>query len=205
MTSQPALNLLMLVCGYLICIFVGLLAAKILLLIYSGNIDLTRLISEPTGDASLSRFQFLIFTFVIALSLFLVILSGDKPGFPYIPPTVLTLLGISGSSYLVSKGIQFSDPAGITGSTAKIIISPTRQTVRYGETLQFNADIPGNPDAELQWQVTVGEGSIDSNGLYKAPDPAPADSPERPITYATIQVMIKDDPENRDLAVVTLK
>src|SRR5437016_10566221 len=90
--------------------FIALLGLAIIFFIYTGKIDLTRLISEPTGDASMSRFQLLIFTFVIAVSLFLVIASSAQPGFPDIPGGVLTLLGISASSYLVSKGIQFSQP-----------------------------------------------------------------------------------------------
>jgi len=48
-----------------------------------GKIDMSRLISESDGAASLSRFQFLIFTFVISLSLMLVILGQEGgPGFP---------------------------------------------------------------------------------------------------------------------------
>ena len=108
---------LAMICGYLVCGLVGLTGVAILWLIFNGTIDLSRLISEPTGDASMGRFQFLIFTFVISLSLFLVILSGKngdgKPAFPEtIPGGILTLLGISGSSYAVGKAIQFSDPAG---------------------------------------------------------------------------------------------
>ncbi len=34
------------------------------------------------GDASFSRFQFLIFTFIIGISLFIIIISGDTPKFP---------------------------------------------------------------------------------------------------------------------------
>lgn len=203
---MTSLQMLTVICGYVICIFVGALGLIILWLIYRGDIDLSRLISEPTGDASLSRFQFLIFTFVIALSLFLIIISsGGELKFPNIPPTVLTLLGISGSSYLVSKGIQFSDPAGVTGSSAKIVISPTKQTVRYGDTLQFKAQVPGDPGAEVKWQVSAGEGTIDSNGLYTAPAAAPANAAAGSTAYATIQVMLADDAASSDLAVVSLK
>jgi hypothetical protein len=99
---------LALVIGWILTIFVGLLAAWILFLIVTGKIDLSQLISEPTGQASLSRFQFLIFTFVIALSLFLIIVAGDKPAFPPIPGQILALLGISGGSYVVAKGIAVS-------------------------------------------------------------------------------------------------
>lgn len=99
--------------GWVALALVALLGLTIIYKIWTGNIDLSRLISEPTGDASMSRFQLLIFTFVVALGLLLVIVSGDKPAFPeVIPGSVLTLLGISASSYLVSKGIQFSSEDG---------------------------------------------------------------------------------------------
>ena len=97
--------------GYIIAIFLGLLGLAILYLILIGKIDLSGLISEPTtpegkpGDASLSRFQFLIFTFVIAFSLLIVIAKkGDFPS--TIPDAIWALLGISGGSYVVSKGVQ---------------------------------------------------------------------------------------------------
>ncbi len=207
MASLTSLHVLMLICGYVICIFVGVLAFLILRLIYLGEIDLSQLISEPNGDASLSRFQFLIFTFVIALSLFLVIVSASTPSFPYIPPTVLTLLGISGSSYLVSKGIQFSDPAGVGAGGGKIVISPVKETVRFGQTLQFKVDVPGSPGAKVNWQVAAGPGAIDVNGLYTPPASAAAAglAPNAQTAYATIQVSLQDDAASSDLAVITLK
>ena len=95
--------------GWILTIFIGLLAAWILFLIITGKINLSQLLSEPTGQASLSRFQFLIFTFVIALSLFLIIVAQDHPKFPEtIPGGILALLGISGGSYVVAKGIAVS-------------------------------------------------------------------------------------------------
>ena len=102
------------VIGWILTIFLGLLGAVILWLILMGKIDLTHLISEPNGEASLSRFQFLVFTFVIALSLFYLIVNHDPPGYPAIPNQILGLLGISGGSYVVSKGIQTSRDIGIT-------------------------------------------------------------------------------------------
>ncbi len=57
----------------------------------------------PT-KASLSRFQFLIFTFIVA-GLFL-LLSIEAGAFVEVPPTVLGLIGISGGSFIVSKGIS---------------------------------------------------------------------------------------------------
>src|ERR1700730_8228326 len=154
------------VCGYLICGLIGLIGIAVLWLIYTGTIDLSRLISEPNGDASMSRFQFLIFTFVISLSLFLVIVSGKngdgKPAFPEtIPGGILTLLGISGSSYAVGKAIQFSDPAGIEDRPVVVTITPKTVTVPYGHTQQFNADVIRKPDAHVKWEVIAGPGAID--------------------------------------------
>ena len=58
------------------------------------------------SKASLSRFQFLIFTFVVA-GLFL-LLSIEAGGFVEVPPSVLGLIGISGGSFVISKGISNS-------------------------------------------------------------------------------------------------
>jgi hypothetical protein len=83
----------------------------ILTAIASGKIDISRLLEEKStdgtagGGASMSRFQLLIFTFVIALSLFLIVVNTGA--FPAkIPPEILTLLGISATTYAVGKGIQ---------------------------------------------------------------------------------------------------
>ena len=103
--------------GWMLTIFIGLLALYVLYLIYSGRIDLRCLLCESTSDnsktptASMARFQFLIFTFVIALTLFLVVVgcgTGAACKFPDIPSSILGLLGISGASYAVGKGIQAS-------------------------------------------------------------------------------------------------
>ncbi len=105
---QANLEFLTIVVGWIVTVFIGALGLLILWHMATGKIDLKDLISEPgNGKASLSRFQFLVFTFVIALSLLLVILGQPQPGFPAeIPPGVFALLGISGGSYLISKGIQ---------------------------------------------------------------------------------------------------
>jgi hypothetical protein len=90
--------------GYALLVLTFLFGMVILVEIIRGGIDLSGLLSED-GKASMSRFQLLIFTFVIALSLFLMVAqNGTK--FPQIPADVLTLLGISASTYAVSKGIN---------------------------------------------------------------------------------------------------
>jgi hypothetical protein len=85
----------------------------VLLDIVRNKIDLSDMLEELSGGASMSRFQLLIFTFVIAFSLFVVVASQDK--FPEIPNNVLTMLGISASTYAVSKGLQVS--SGQVGTT----------------------------------------------------------------------------------------
>ena len=90
-----------------ISVILLLFAAMVLWKIYKGDISLEGLLSEsgPAGfKASLSRFQFLIFTFVIA-GLYL-LLSIEAGTFVDIPTNVLGLLGISGGSYLVSKAVK---------------------------------------------------------------------------------------------------
>jgi hypothetical protein len=86
-----------------------LFAALVLWKIYNDEIDLKGLLTDPGADgkASLSRFQFLIFTFVIA-GLFL-LLSIEAGTFVDVPNNVLVLLGISGGSYLIAKGMPSKD------------------------------------------------------------------------------------------------
>jgi hypothetical protein len=94
--------------GWVLLGFIALLAFELIYLIARGKngIDLSHLVSEPTGEASMSRFQLLVFTIVIALSVFYVTVAPDSSGLPDIPTGVLTLLGISASSYAVGKGLQ---------------------------------------------------------------------------------------------------
>lgn len=226
-TFSPAL-----VAEYLICLIVGLIGIAVLWQIYDGTIDLSRLISEPNGDASMARFQFLVFTFVIALSLFLVIAAGKdgdgKPSFPdTIPAGILTLLGISGSSYAVGKAIQFSDPAGVEDRPVTVTLTPATVTLKYGQKQQFTAEVTRKPDAKLKWEVIAGRGGIDPDtGLFRAPD-APQPQPPaaasaagaaaagqgqpQPVPaavvagpeHATVRVTCVDYPTVTDLAVVT--
>ncbi|WP_295854844.1 hypothetical protein [Tardiphaga sp.] len=90
-------------------------AALVLWKIFQDPLALKGLLSEPPGPhdlpgdskASLSRFQFLIFTFVIAgLYLLLCIEAGTLID---IPGNVLALLGISGGTYVVAKTVGSSE------------------------------------------------------------------------------------------------
>jgi hypothetical protein len=84
-----------------------------------NGIDVRYLLAEPAGPlqpgadrnepgtepkASISRFQFLIFTFVIAGVYLILCLESGK--FVDIPENVILLLGVSGTSYAASKGIK---------------------------------------------------------------------------------------------------
>ena len=106
-------------------------AAAVLWEIINGNIDLNGIISEPTDvakidgkpKASLSRFQFLIFTFVVA-GLFLM-LSIEAGSFVNIPQNVLILIGISGGGFIVSKAVgRPKPPAGDGDAAAKTPAPP---------------------------------------------------------------------------------
>jgi hypothetical protein len=96
------------VLGAVVSLFVGALGVTIIVWIWTGKIDLSHLLSEANGQASMSRFQLLIFTFVIAIGLFDLVARGAN--FPEVPSGVLTLLGISASTYAVGKGISYSQP-----------------------------------------------------------------------------------------------
>jgi hypothetical protein len=89
--------------GGLIMLF--LFGFLVLAAIASNKIDISKLLDEKgSGGASMGRFQLLIFTFVIGLSFFLVVLC--KCEMPQVPTNVLALLGISATTYGVGKGIQ---------------------------------------------------------------------------------------------------
>jgi hypothetical protein len=115
-------HLLALVMGWTVTILVGAFALAIIFKMVKGDINLMYLIAGADGDASLSRFQFLIFTFVIALGLFLIILSQSPvPAFPAsgVPGGILALLGISGGSYVTSKAVDAN------ASKPTVVIPPT--------------------------------------------------------------------------------
>jgi hypothetical protein len=120
---------LKIVAGYTLLLLVFFYGLMVLIAIARNEINLKYLVSDnDTGRASMARFQLLIFTFVIALSLFMIIVSNSSNGnkkleFPAIPNQVLTLLGISATTYAVGKHIQASggsdgDAGGSEGDSA---------------------------------------------------------------------------------------
>lgn len=88
-----------------VCLVVALIGLAIALLILRNKIDLSNVLSEGGANtkASLSRLQMLIFTFAVA-GVWLAT-SFESVALVEIPNSVLGALGISGGSYLLSKGI----------------------------------------------------------------------------------------------------
>ena len=125
-------SILLTTAGWVALGFTGLIGLTILVKIWTNKINLDRLLSEPNGDASLSRLQFLIFTIIIGSSLFLIVALTHS--IPDVPQGVFMLLGISGSSYLVSKSIQFSQPAGVEERPVLVTITTDDQKVAAGST-----------------------------------------------------------------------
>jgi uncharacterized membrane protein len=96
------------VIAVVLAIVVGGLGLAIVFLVAFRKIKLDDIFQEEIDKGvmvtSLSKFQFLIFTFVIGLSLFLI--TVEKKDFPSrIDPSVLALLGISAGTAIVSNGI----------------------------------------------------------------------------------------------------
>src|SRR5690242_7091706 len=85
---------------------IAALAVIIVVLIARGTIDLKYLIADEAGDASMTRMQVLIFTFVIAVGLIKIL--GSTGSLPDIPNGILVLLGVSGSTYAVGKAVNSS-------------------------------------------------------------------------------------------------
>jgi uncharacterized BrkB/YihY/UPF0761 family membrane protein len=134
--------------------FLGILAITILWLIWVGKIDLSQLLSEANGSASMSRFQLLVFTFVVAVSLFYLVEKNKDAKFPDIPSGVLTLLGISASTYAVGKGISYSRDEGVTTPEERQAQRETAQAISETgaaavvtptATIASGAAIPDNP------------------------------------------------------------
>ena len=95
--------------GFLL--IMGALCLMLLVKMWKNEINLSTLLEGENGNASIARFQLLVFSLVVAVGIFLYIL--EYKNLPTIPDSVLTLLGISASTYAAGKGIQFSRPEGL--------------------------------------------------------------------------------------------
>ncbi len=114
-----SINILFILSTALTAIILGFFAI-ILWKVIDNTIDLSTLVSEPdSGKASLSRFQMLLFTFVVA-GVFMV-LSLETGQFVEIPDGVLALIGISSGSYVVSKAVGKKPPTLANPPTPKAV------------------------------------------------------------------------------------
>jgi hypothetical protein len=104
-----------LIFAYAGIVLIFLFGFFVLAAIASGKIPIDTLLAEKDGGggASMSRFQLLIFIFVVATSFFAIVIG--KGEFPQVPTGVLTLLGISATTYGVSKAIQQGSADGNGG------------------------------------------------------------------------------------------
>jgi hypothetical protein len=109
---------LLLPIGIAFMVIMGLLCLMLLIKMWRNEINLCSLLEEANGQASMSRFQLLVFTLVVAVGVFLSILHTLT--LPEIPNSVLILLGISASTYAAGKGISFSRPEGLMKQSARM-------------------------------------------------------------------------------------
>jgi hypothetical protein len=108
--------------GIAFMVIMGLLCIMLLIKMWRNEINLCSLLEEANGQASMSRFQLLIFTLVVAVGLFLYILHTMT--LPEIPNSILILLGISASTYATGKAISFSRVEGVTRQAPRVAPPP---------------------------------------------------------------------------------
>ena len=128
MSSWMETLLLWIGLGFLL--IMGALCWMLLVKMWTNQIDLSTLLDEANGDASMSRFQLLVFSLVVAVGIFLFILKNMT--LPDIPQSILTLLGISASTYAAGKGISFSRPEGVTKPSTPVSVV----RAEHAETVQ---------------------------------------------------------------------
>lgn len=189
-SSIVALNFLKIAIGWIFAIFFLFLEVFFLYSIWIGTtkkdwgwddknrvwfkpkgINLERVISDENGDASMSRFQLLIFTLVVAMSLFYIIVASNPPAFPKrIPPEILGLLGISGTSYILAKAIQAGRDPEIIKAEAQLkqvendsIASTTQQSSEITGVTPLNGSQSGISGPLVQIVTNGSQVGIRSN------------------------------------------
>lgn len=188
--------------GLVLLMFVAGVSLKLLGKISDNTINLAKLVSEENGDASMARFQLLIFTYVIGLSLFVIVVGQKTPMWPEKFPTeILTLLGISGSSYLVSKAIQKSG-----AKPALVVAASPKDEVPLGGKVELSVTAtnqsPGVPLPALQWSIEEpAHGIITSGAAGKATYTAPTDEKER---GTKVKLRVTADGFEDGTAIITL-
>ena len=108
---HDGMQVFLLVMGGAFLLFMGILSGLLLWKMARNEINLATILNESNGDASISRFQLLLFSMIVGVGLFLYMLNNLA--LPDIPNSILVLLGISASTYAAGKGISFSRVEGI--------------------------------------------------------------------------------------------
>jgi hypothetical protein len=167
--AEGVSDLLTTLVGYATLILLFFFGLMVMFEMATGRIDLSLLLSEPGsgGKASMSRFQLLIFTFVIAFSLFLITVSSKQ--FPKVPPEILTLLGISASTYAVSKGINASN-AGTAAQHADTAQGAAADAKQHAGTAQDAAARAASAQAAAE---TAAAAAKQAAGVPGRPAPPP--------------------------------
>jgi uncharacterized membrane protein YfcA len=130
-----------------ITVLLGMFATVVLAKMFCGPIDLRLLVSEQDGSASMSRFQFLIFTFVIATSYLLLASKASGMTLVEVPNGVLGLIGISGGSYVGSKVVQKASETSQANADATTATAQANATTARAnaDAAQANARAAGHP------------------------------------------------------------
>jgi hypothetical protein len=140
--------------------------------------------------------QFLIFTFVVAMSLFFIIVNTAPPKFPEkIPFEILGLLGISGLSYVAAKRIQ--------ALRDNRLAEAEQASVSTGSTTESNGGggIAIMPQAESGGVTVIPQGSGgvtvvpqgSGNGNRGSTVPTSETRGDSPITTLTMNNLQKGD------------
>ncbi|NLM37614.1 MAG: hypothetical protein GX202_05755 [Firmicutes bacterium] len=112
---------------------------------------------------------------------------------------------------VVLSGCGKSGGGRTTNGGVSVTITPSEINVGLGQTYQFTATVTGTTNTTVTWSVSPeGGGSIDENGLYKAPDTAgtytvTATSVADPTKSAKATVIVNETPRYRGLITVTHK
>ena len=139
LTHQLTTQYLMLLVGAELATLLFTFGLVVLHAIVTDQIRLDQILAEHTGDASISRFQLLIFTFTIALTFVYLTLDGGGK-FPDIPNQVLVLLGISAGTYGVGKGLQL----GLGSPANPLPQAPAVPTPQAGASQPAGANPPAS-------------------------------------------------------------
>lgn len=174
----------------ILCVSFGLVAlfcTLIVIKVFRGSIDLSLLISEANGKASMSRVQALIFTIVLAGSLMVAVANtGQLPS--DIPTQVLWIMSGSLGTYLLSKGIQTyggtpvaigAGQQGLQSGTGPLVRFGAEQTVDIGSAAQnasqsvFETSVTVSTSAaqnKAVVAVAVGKTQLEVNGVFASQD-----------------------------------